>query len=203
MAVLGPAFFARDTRVVAQELIGKYLVRKIRGAEVALMIVETEAYHGQTDLACHARSGRTARNAPMWGSPGHAYVYFTYGMHWMLNLVTGPKDFPSAVLIRGLQAPKSVVRQGVALTYNGPGKLTRALGIDKKLNGLPLTKKSGLWVEDRGARINPRHIIKGPRVGVDYAGLYATKPWRYLLKATSTGRARRSGAAGSRAPARR
>ena len=99
--VLRPDFFERRPQVVARELLGKFLVRRYRGKIRAYMITETEAYDGSRDLACHARSGKTARNAPMWGKPAHAYVYFTYGMHWMLNIVCGKKGRPSAVLIRG------------------------------------------------------------------------------------------------------
>lgn len=172
--VLGKEFFDRPTLVVARDLLGKFLVRKINGEEVALMIVETEGYSGWSDLASHARRGKTPRNVPMYGSAGVIYVYFTYGMHWMLNLVCGKPDFPAAVLIRGLENP-------TGLKLNGPGKLTKFLQIDKSLNNLPLGKKAGLWVEDRGAQINPKNIKRTPRVGVDYAGAWAQKPWRFVL----------------------
>ncbi|MCC7500395.1 DNA-3-methyladenine glycosylase [Candidatus Nomurabacteria bacterium] len=174
--VLGPSFFNRPTLAVARDLLGKYLVRKVRGKEIALLITETEGYHGTKDLACHARAGRTARNDPMWGKPGHAYVYFTYGMHWMLNLVTGPDGFPSAVLIRAL---------GDEL--NGPAKLTKFLQIDKRLNTKPLAKTSGLWVEDRGVIVKRSEIQRGPRVGISYAGEYAHKPWRFMVKKKKSG----------------
>lgn len=94
-------FFKAPVLKVAKSLIGKYLVRKLRGKEIALMITEVEAYDGANDLACHARHGKTKRNEVMFGEAGRFYVYFTYGMHWMLNIVTGPKDYPAAVLIRG------------------------------------------------------------------------------------------------------
>lgn len=155
---------------MARELLGMYLIRRVRGKISAYMITETEAYDGPNDLACHARSGKTARNAPMWGKPAHAYVYFTYGMHWMLNLVTGKEGYPSAVLIRA------------AGSYVGPARLTKALKIDKKLNGKALGKKSGLWIEDRHDEVSPHRILRTPRIGVTYAGAWAKKRWRYVLK---------------------
>ncbi|MBX4192539.1 DNA-3-methyladenine glycosylase [Candidatus Parcubacteria bacterium] len=170
--ILGYQFFDRPTLTVAKDLIGKFLVRKIGNKEIALMITETEAYDGLYDLACHARSGKTKRNYPMFGEAGRAYVYFTYGMHWMLNLVTGKKDYPAGVLIRGLQ--------GSTLKLNGPAKLTKFLKIDVKLNNLKLGKGSGLWVEDRGVKIPTSKIKRTPRIGVAYAGSYAKKPWRFV-----------------------
>src|SRR3990167_7631010 len=147
--MLGPAFFDRPTLTVAKDLLGKFLVRRVRGKTVALMIVETEAYDGFKDLASHAHRGQTPRNTPMFGKPGTIYVYFTYGMHWMLNLVCGEKEYPAAVLIRAAQGKY----QGDTLILDGPAKLTKALQIDNKLNTLMLGKKSGLWVEDRGVKI--------------------------------------------------
>jgi DNA-3-methyladenine glycosylase len=167
--ILKEEFFMRRPQTVARELLGKFLVRRINGKDIALMIMETEAYDGEHDLACHARSGRTARNAPMWGKPAHAYVYFTYGMHWMLNLVTREEGYPSAVLIRG------------AGEYVGPARLTKGLKIDKSLNTKKLTKASGLWVEDRGIKVPSRAIKRTARIGVEYAREYATIPWRFVL----------------------
>jgi DNA-3-methyladenine glycosylase len=168
--ILTPAFFDRPTLIVARELLGKYIVRKVGAKEFALMINETEAYDGFKDKASHAHRGQTPRNSVMFGKPAHIYVYFTYGIHWMLNIVCGKKDYPAAVLIRGAGA---VV---------GPARLTKALGIDKKLNTLPLTKKSGLWIEDRGTVVRPRDIVRTPRIGISYAGEYVDKPWRFVLK---------------------
>jgi len=176
--VLRPDFFERRPQVVARELLGKFLVRRYRGKIRAYMITETEAYDGSRDLACHARSGKTARNAPMWGKPAHAYVYFTYGMHWMLNLVTGEEGYPSAVLIRACKRPC----QGRSLTLDGPGKLTRKLNITRTLNGKKLSRASGLWIEDRCHEVRPHGIERTPRIGVSYAGEWAKKPWRYVLK---------------------
>ena len=167
--ILTRAFFNRPTLKVAEELIGKFLVRKIGRKEVASMIVETEAYDGPLDLACQARSGKTKRNFPMFEEAGTIYVYFTYGMHWMLNLVTGEKEYPAAVLIRGLA------------DVSGPGRLTKKLKIDKRLNNKKLGKKSGLWVEDRGVKIKKFDIQKTPRIGVSYAGEWVKKPYRFIL----------------------
>lgn len=166
---LGPEFFDRQTLTVARELIGKFLVRRTNGKTAALMITETEGYHGFKDLASHARRGKTVRNAPMYGPAGMIYVYFTYGMHWMLNVACGKEEFPAAVLIR---AAGGIV---------GPARLTKALSIDRALTGKMLGQRSGLWVEDRGIKINPRDIQKTPRVGIAYAGEYAHKPWRFVL----------------------
>lgn len=150
-------------------------MRRLNGKTHAYLITETEAYDGERDLACHARSGKTARNAPMWGKPAHAYVYFTYGMHWMLNLVTREEGYPSAVLVRGVGP------------YVGPARLTKGMKIDRALNGKKLGRASGLWVEDRGVRIRRSEVITTPRIGISYAGVWAKKPWRYVLK-TQTAR---------------
>jgi DNA-3-methyladenine glycosylase len=168
--VLGPEFFNRPTLTVARELLGKYLVRCFNGKTVALKITETEAYDGFKDLASHARRGKTPRNLPMYAGAGTIYVYFTYGMHWMLNLVCGQPEYPAAVLIRG------------AGEVVGPARLTKALAIDKSLNALKLGTRSGLWVEDRGEAVRPKDIERTPRIGIAYAGEYAHKPWRFVLK---------------------
>lgn len=172
--VVDKAFFDRRALTVARELLGKYLVRKIGTKQIALMITETEAYDGFNDLASHARRGKTPRNTPMYGKAGGIYVYFTYGMHFMLNLVCGKEEYPAAVLIRG------------AGDIVGPARLTKALAIDKNLNGLTLGKKAGLWVEDRGAIIKSSEIARTPRIGVAYAGEWAKKPWRFVLKSDAT-----------------
>ena len=196
--VLGPAFFNRPTLLVAKELLGKYLVRRVGGKTVALMIVETEAYDGFKDLASHAHRGQTPRNTPMFSEPGTIYVYFTYGMHWMLNLVCGKSGYPAAVLVRGLESSAPVARRaalkaarpsltarpttGATLKLDGPAKLTKFLQIDKKLNHQPLGLRAGLWIEDKGVMVRPRDIMRTPRVGIAYAGDYVHKPWRFVLK---------------------
>jgi DNA-3-methyladenine glycosylase len=167
---LDEGFFGRKPQTVAREVLGKFLVRKYRGKTRAYLITETEAYDGSHDLACHARAGKTARNAPMWGKPAHAYVYFTYGMHWMLNFVTREEGYPSAVLIRG------------AGEFIGPARLTKGLKIDRKLNAKELSKQNGLWVEDRGVKVGSKDIAQTPRIGISYAGEWAKKPWRFVLK---------------------
>ncbi|MBI2057379.1 MAG: DNA-3-methyladenine glycosylase [Candidatus Yanofskybacteria bacterium] len=164
-------FFNRPTLIVAKELLGKYIVRKIGKKEMALMITEVEAYDGLKDKASHASRGKTERNQVMFGEAGYFYVYFTYGMHWMLNVVTGLKNYPAAVLVRGT---KEIL---------GPARLTKFLKIDKKLNGKKAEPKTGLWFEDRGVKISDKQISRTPRVGVVYAGLiWSKKKYRFLLK---------------------
>lgn len=177
---LPAAFFNRPTLMVAEELIGKFLVRQIEGnpsiglraRTEAYMIIETEAYDGFEDKASHGSRGQTLRNTPMFGKAGVAYVYFTYGMHWLFNIVCGPKQYPAGVLIRGVEG------------ISGPARLTKALKIDKSQNGKPLGRAAGLWIEDRGVIVPKRHIQRTPRIGVDYAGKWAKKPWRFVLKAS-------------------
>jgi len=164
------ALRTKRTMALARGLLGKFLVRSTPRGRVAAMITEVEAYHGEQDLACHARHGLTARNAVMYGPGGVWYVYLCYGVHEMLNLVTGPRDYPAAVLIRGVEGA------------GGPGRLTKGLAIDRRLNGVVCAPESGLWIEDRGVRL-PRGAIKAtPRIGVDYAGpVWAKKRWRFVL----------------------
>jgi DNA-3-methyladenine glycosylase len=168
--VLGPDFFNRNTLTVAKELLGKFLVRKINDKTESYLITETEAYMGFTDLASHARAGKTLRTAPMFMGPGTIYVYFTYGMHWMLNLVTEREEYPAAVLLRGAG--------GIV----GPARLAKALRVDKTFTGTILGKKTGLWVEDRGVVVPAKDIAKTPRVGIPNAGAYKDKLWRFVLK---------------------
>ena len=160
----------KQTVALARWLLGKHLVRRRRGRTEAHVITEVEAYDGERDLACHARAGRTARTEVMYGPGGVWYVYLCYGVHEMLNLVVGPRDWPAAVLIRGVDG------------IGGPGRLTKALGIDRKLNATPAARVSGLWLEDRGVRVPPAHVRATPRIGVDYAGpVWAKKPWRFVI----------------------
>jgi len=162
----------RSTRTVAlaRRLLGKFLVRHTSGSTQAAMITEVEAYQGEEDMACHARFGRTARSEMLYRPGGVWYVYLCYGVHEMLNLVTGPRGCPAAVLIRAVAG------------VSGPGRVTRAFAVGRRLNGVPATPASGLWVEDRGVRL-PRGAIRAtPRVGVDYAGpVWSQKPWRFVL----------------------
>jgi DNA-3-methyladenine glycosylase len=188
MNILDRKFYQRNTLDVARALLGKKLVRRINDHELTGMIVETEAYCGEEDSACHAHRGKTPRNAVMFGEPGHAYVYFTYGMHYMLNLVTEDKNNPCAVLIRAIVPLAGVEemetrrkRKGLELT-NGPAKLCQAFGIDKSLNGWDLTCGKYLWVEQY-KNIPDKSIIATPRIGIDYAQKeHRNALWRFLIK---------------------
>ncbi|MEO8357807.1 MAG: DNA-3-methyladenine glycosylase, partial [Chloroflexota bacterium] len=151
MKSLPRSFYNRPTLTVARELIGARLVRILDGVKLAGLITETEAYISGKDLACHAKAGITPRTAVMFEEPGHAYVYFTYGAHWMLNVVTERVGFPAAVLIRAIQPIEGVdvmlERRNGRDTF-GPGKLCQAMGITKSENGVDLTETSGsLWIE--------------------------------------------------------
>ncbi len=154
---------------MARDLIGKDLVHRYQGKIYRASIIETEAYEGFDDLACHAAKGMTERNRVMFELGGHAYVYLIYGIYHCLNIVTGYKGYPSAVLIRALDYPLA----------DGPGKLCREFKIAKqKHNGIDLTRDT-LWVEDKGFK--PK-ILSGKRIGVDYAGQSANLPWRFFIK---------------------
>ncbi len=195
---------AKKTVALARWLLGKHLVRRFADGRVAArLIVETEAYDGEKDLACHARVGRTGRTEVMYAAGGVWYVYLCYGIHEMLNLVVGPRDWPAAVLIRGIEGAI------------GPGRVTRSLTINRSVNRTSACDASaGLWIEDRGVRV-PRHaVVAAPRVGVDYAGpVWASKPWRFTLnlgamdpttaalrRVKSSGDRRRAGSPGHEAP---
>lgn len=211
--ILTRDFYEYNTLKVARDLLDKFLVRKIGKKIIAGMITETEAYCGPNDLASHASRGRTPRTEIMFGPPGRAYIYIIYGMYYCLNIVTEKKGYPAAVLIRGVKI------DGVDYSKtNGPGKLCKFLKIDKKLNGIDITKrimntssplklnylkyftpqnmaiaiKKGvknprqdnnlLWIEDHGVKIKPSQIQKTSRIGVDYAGKYKDKKWRFIVK---------------------
>ena len=177
-------FFNRDTRTVARELLGKVLYRRTGSVLYKAIITETEAYHGEEDLACHCSKGKTARTNVMYGEPGHIYIYLIYGMYYMLNFVTMPKDFPAAVLIRGVSNVQIIenghIKNLMAKT-EGPGKLTKHLQINKTMNKLPLNPDTGLWVADENIVIPEKQIITGKRIGVGYAKEWAEMPWRYYI----------------------
>jgi len=174
--MLSKNFYSRPTLKVAQELLGCFLVRKYRGKVWCAMITETEAYFGEDDLASHASRGRTPRTEIMYGDPGHAYIYMIYGMYYCLNIVTEKKDFPAAVLIRGVKI------EGIDhKKTNGPGKLCRFFKIDKKLNGWDITKGEKLWIESRDSKIELPKIKKSKRIGVDYAKHCKEYLWRFSL----------------------
>lgn len=162
----------KRTVALARSLLGKYLVRRMPdGREEARRILETEAYCGEADQACHARAGRTRRTDVMYGPGGYWYVYLCYGIHEMLNLVVGPPDWPAAILIRGVDGAI------------GPGRVTKTLQIDRRLNAASAAAEaSGLWLEDRGVRVPRTAVLATPRIGVDYAGpVWAGKPWRFTV----------------------
>jgi DNA-3-methyladenine glycosylase len=174
-------FYARPTLVVAADLIGKVLMHETASGITSGIIVETEAYIGESDPACHAAPGPTIRNAPLYGPPGIAYVYLNYGIHYLVNAVTEPEGSPAAVLIRALeplegQATMRRRRRAVtsipASLCRGPGNLSRALGISLKHNRADLTQ-SALRIEDRG--LVKREVVWGPRVGISVG---VEHPWR-------------------------
>ncbi len=177
--ILTPAFFTQKTLLVARRLLGAHLVREVRGKRKVALITEVEAYDGPLDKASHAHKGKTKRNAPMFGEAGYWYVYLCYGVHNMLNIVTGPSGYPAAVLIRGVRVERG---KGNGRNIKGPGRVTKFFNIDKTLNTTPCSPSSGLWIEDRGVVIPLSTIKTGPRIGVSYAGkLWAGKHYRFYL----------------------
>ena len=182
---LPPRFYARDTALVARGLLGRLLISTVGGRRCVARIVETEAYVGPHDPACHAALWRrTPRNEVLYGEPGLAYVYFTYGMHWCANVVTEREGFPAAVLLRALEPleglPAMRRRRGLApaeLLAAGPARLTQALGIDRRLNGHRLTEPP-LWIA-AGRPVAPRRIAVAPRIGIRAA---ADWPLRFYVR---------------------
>ena len=176
--ILSQSYFSRPTLTVARSLVGKYLIRCIDGREIAGKIVEVEAYVGPEDKACHASKGRTQRTEVMFGPAGVAYVYLIYGMYHCLNVVTEREEFPSAVLIRAIELNGELI--------DGPGRLCRSLQIDRSLNRMDLTTGESLWFEDRGEAVGWGQVGAYPRIGVDYAGAWAEKLWRFRLRTVTT-----------------
>lgn len=174
--ILRPKFFERNAVKVAKDLIGCFLCTP----KGKFMIVETEAYEGLKDLASHASRGKTQRNQTMFGGPGVWYIYFTYGMHHMLNIVCGSHGHPAAVLIRGITASP--------ISLLGPAKLTKYLNVDKTFNGKKSEIKTGLWLESARLNIYTKFkIIKTPRIGVSYAGpIWSKKKYRFVVKEFET-----------------
>jgi DNA-3-methyladenine glycosylase len=175
--ILPRKYFNRPTLTVAKSLIGKYLVRVVDDRILAGKIVEVEAYVGSQDRACHASKGRTQRTEVMFGLAGVAYVYLIYGMYHCLNVVTEREEFPSAVLIRAIELDGKLI--------DGPGRLCRALQIDRCLNRADLTIGESIWFEDRGELVKKGEVGAHPRIGVDYAGKWAKKLWRFRLRAAA------------------
>ncbi len=176
-------FFSRSTLQVARELLGMRLVRQERDVRLVGVISEVEAYRGEEDQGCHARAGRTPRTRVMYGSPGHAYVYFTYGMHWMLNFVTEAEGYPAAVLIRAILPVEGLDviaarRDGQPFAHwtDGPAKLCQALGIDRRHNGLDLCAPQSEIFVQVGESIPDSAVTIGPRVGLNYV----PEPWKSI-----------------------
>lgn len=176
MDALSRSFYQHSTLDVAKRLLGCVLIRKIGRKMIRARIVETEAYIGEDDLACHASKGRTKRTEIMYGEAGHAYVYMIYGMYHCLNIVTEKKDFPAAVLIRSVEVDGVPVKE-----TNGPGKLCRFLSIDRTLNGWDVTQGERLWIEKPDRSVPKERIVAGTRVGIDYAKHCRDYPWRFKL----------------------
>ena len=194
MRKLPDKFFARKTNLVAKDLLGQYLVRKINNKEIICRITEVESYIGPKDKASHASKGRTSRTEIMFGPAGRFYVYLIYGMYYCLNLITEDKDFPAAILIRSVEpisnleiikknrkinnniAAKNILKN---LT-NGPGKLCQALNITKEFNGKKFNQD--LYIADSGEKIPKNKIISAKRLNINYAQEYKEKLWRFYIK---------------------
>ncbi len=176
--ILARAYYRQPTLRVARSLLGKYLVRGGRSGMTAGRIVEVEAYVGPEDRASHASRGRTKRTEVMFGRPGVAYVYLIYGMYHCFNVVTDRTGYPAAILVRAVE----VDSDNPPALIDGPGRVSRFFQIDRTLNRLDLTLGETLWIEDRGERVAESRIASFPRIGVDYAGAWAAKPWRLRLR---------------------
>ncbi len=165
---LGEELYRQDVLHVAPQLVGKLICRRMDvGSVLCGRILEAEAYRGEEDMACHARHGKTARNAPLYEAGGISYVYLIYGLHWLFNVVTGERDAPQAALVRALSPP-----------LNGPAKWTKAFGITKEQSGLDLIHGEEMWLEDDGFRPQIKTL---PRVGIDYAAPpWKEIPWRFV-----------------------
>jgi DNA-3-methyladenine glycosylase len=181
--LLSSEFFDRDTLEVARDVLGKLLVRQVDGELRWGRLVEVEAYCGPEDRAAHSWRGLTPRTRVMFGPPGRAYVYFIYGMHHCLNLVTREEGVPQAVLIRALAPAPGVGR------CSGPALVCRSLAVDRALNGFPLEPPE-LYLLDDGFRPEPERVFQTPRIGVDYAGEWSRLPWRFCLDSPHLSRRR-------------
>ncbi len=191
MTRLSREFYLQDTITVAHDLLGKRLVFVREGIRLSGMIVETEAYLGEMDLACHSSKGRTKRTEVMYGEAGHAYVYLIYGIHELFNVVTRPKGHPEAVLIRALEPIESVEvmksnhlpKNSGQKLYNGPGKLTKAFGITREYNGHDLLKDP-LWIESYKT-VSPEGIVVSKRIGLKCTKEWRDKDYRFHIESNS------------------
>ena len=190
MSVIPRKFYQRDALDVARDLLGCRLVRTYNGQRLAGLIMETEAYQGEDDLGSHASAGKTPRTSVMYGPPGHAYVYFTYGIHWLLNAVTGQEGTPAAVLIRGIRPvegqevmvenrPYKAHKSGWT---DGPAKLTQVLAIDGAFNTVDLcSKENNLWIET-GETIPDKVVQRAARIGLNSVPEpWRSIPWRFVV----------------------
>ncbi|MGN0383020.1 MAG: DNA-3-methyladenine glycosylase [Eubacterium sp.] len=172
---LTSTFYKRPATELAPELLGKLICRRINGKINRFRIIETECYYGEEDTACHAHHGKTERTKIMYERGGLAYVYLCYGIHSLLNIVTGPKGFPEAVLIRGVE---EVQKTGNVIIYNGPGRVTKAMSVDCTFNYENLITSKQLWLEDDGYK--PEYILD-KRIGINYADREdIDRLWRYI-----------------------
>jgi len=199
MKMLPAKFFAQNATIAAKTLLGKLIVHELKGIKLVGRIVETEAYHGADDLACHASRGRTSRTEVLYGQPGLIYVYMIYGRYFCLNIVTGKNEVPSAVLIRAIEPIKNTeqmiknreeyganskkIKKDLIHIWigGGPGKLCQAMAIDRSINNKMLGKSSGLWIADDGYVVRHNQIIESPRIGVEYAKHCAQWEWNFKL----------------------
>lgn len=190
---LGRGFFDRDTVLVAKELLGKYLVCETEEGKVVGKIIETEAYKGTDDLACHASKGKTPRTETLFGETGHLYVYLNYGIFWLTNIVAHKPNDVGGVLLRSIEITegKEVARNRLARCKfvkandklaTGPGKLSVAFGIKGDFHTKDITKSGTIYIEDRGENVPEQDIITARRVGVDYAKHCKDYPWRFYIK---------------------
>jgi DNA-3-methyladenine glycosylase len=178
------SWYTRDVHAVARDLLGTLVVRELAGRLLIGRIVEVEAYDGPHDRASHARVGLTARTAPMFGQPGHAYVYLVYGVHHCLNVVAHPEKRASAVLVRAFE-PLAGFPGGGERQASGPGLVGRALSLDRGLSGHDLTLGRELWLAE-GRAVADGEVVTGPRIGVGYAGPgWAERPWRSAVRSSS------------------
>jgi len=180
MRQLKRSFFIRPTLEVAKDLLGKFLVRNVKNKKLVGKIVETEAYIGPEDKASHAYNKKvTERCKTVYSSGGHIYIYLCYGIYWMLNIVTEQEGKPECVLIRALEPLGE--KERLKKVASGPGKLCHWLNLDKSFYGEDLIKSERIWLEDRGVKIKKSQIVSAKRIGVDYAGAWTNKPWRFYL----------------------
>ena len=191
MPIIPRDFYSRPALAVARDLLGCRLVRTQSGTRLAGLILETEAYQGEDDLACHASAGKTPRTSVMYEQPGHAYVYFTYGMHWLLNAVTERAGTPAAVLIRAILPVEGVAVMAQNRPYqamkpgwtDGPAKLTQALGIDGTFNRLDLCDETGELIIEHGKFLSDDGIEQTPRIGLNAVPEpWRSLPWRFTLR---------------------